>query len=117
MYAYARAGRVLSKAGVPVEQTALPGFPPQPDKAELALVRQLSTWEDTLYTASRELTPNTICSYAFTLASLFNNFYSACPILKGEESSIRFRLWLTLRFQNTLGEVLEVLGLPKPERM
>ncbi|KWX75337.1 arginine--tRNA ligase [Paenibacillus jilunlii] len=117
MYTYARAGRVLSKAEGPVEQTAVPRFPAQLDTAELALMRQLSTWEDTLYTASRELTPNIICSYAHSLASLFNNFYSSCPILKGEESSIRFRLWLTLRFQSTLGEVLEVLGLPKPERM
>lgn len=117
MYTYARAGRVLSKAEAPVGLTAVPRFPAQLDTAELALMRQLSTWEDTLYTASRELTPNLICSYAHALASLFNNFYSACPILKGEGSSIRFRLWLTSRFQSTLGEVLEVLGLPKPERM
>ncbi|WP_438495288.1 DALR anticodon-binding domain-containing protein [Paenibacillus sp. IHBB 3054] len=48
---------------------------------------------------------------------MFNNFYSVCPILKGEQPTIRFRLWLTLTFQETLGEVLEVLGLPKPERM
>ncbi|OKP88545.1 arginine--tRNA ligase [Paenibacillus helianthi] len=117
MYTFARAGRVLSKADSPAEQEAVPQFPAQLEKAELALLRQLSTWEDTLYTASRELTPGSICNYAHTLASLFNNFYSNCPILKGEDTSIRFRIWLTLRFQNTLGEVLDVLGLPKPDRM
>ncbi|AIQ49036.1 arginyl-tRNA synthetase [Paenibacillus sp. FSL R7-0273] len=115
MYTYARAGSVLSKgaAAAPV----LPAFPAELQKAELALLRHLSNWQDTLYTASVQLTPNTVCNYAHTLASLFNNFYSACPILKGGAESVAFRLWLTYRFQTTLGEVLEVLGLPQPERM
>ncbi|WP_256707266.1 arginine--tRNA ligase [Paenibacillus sp. FSL R7-0337] len=95
----------------------VPLFPAQLEAAELALLRQLSLWQDTLYTASRELTPNTICNYAYSLASLFSNFYSACPILKGGEASITFRLWLTRSFTDTLGEALDVLGLPKPERM
>ncbi|MFD2880367.1 DALR anticodon-binding domain-containing protein [Paenibacillus rhizoplanae] len=95
----------------------MPLFPAQLEAAELALLRQLSLWQDTLYTASRELTPNTICNYAYSLASLFSNFYSACPILKGGEASITFRLWLTRSFTDTLGEALDVLGLPKPERM
>ncbi|AIQ60562.1 arginine--tRNA ligase [Paenibacillus borealis] len=95
----------------------LPLFPLQLEAAELALLRQLSLWQDTLYTASRELTPNTICNYAHSLAALFSNFYSACPILKGEASIVAFRLWLTRRFTGTLGEALDVLGLPKPERM
>ncbi|KAI7257702.1 hypothetical protein KC345_g10727 [Hortaea werneckii] len=95
----------------------LPLFPPHLEPAELALLRQLSLWQDTLYTASQELTPNTICNYAHSLTALFSNFYSACPILKGEAASIAFRLWLTRCFTETLGEALDVLGLPKPERM
>ena len=118
MYAYARAHRVLSKGGAEADTgNGLPHFPPQLEAAELALLRHLSLWQDTLYTASIELTPNTICSYAHSLAALFNNFYSACPILKGEAASIAFRLWLTRSFTGTLGEALDVLGLPKPERM
>lgn len=100
-----------AKAGSP------PVFPAALQKAELALLRHLSTWQDTLHSASVQLTPNTVCNYAHTLASLFNNFYSACPILKGEAQSVAFRLWLTQRFKDTLGEALEVLGLPRPERM
>lgn len=120
MYAYARAQRVLSKAAAAGDVSdvgGVPLFPAQLEAAELALLRQLSLWQDTLYTASRELTPNTICNYAHSLASLFSNFYSACPILKGGEVSIAFRLWLTRSFTETLGEALDVLGLPKPERM
>lgn len=107
----------VSGLGANSSPKGLPPFPAQLEPAEHALLRQLSLWQDTLYTASRELTPNTICNYAHSLASLFSNFYSACPILKGEAASIAFRLWLTRSFTATLGEALDVLGLPKPERM
>ncbi|ASA23834.1 arginine--tRNA ligase [Paenibacillus donghaensis] len=118
MYTFARASSVLSKAQLPIPaDAALLAFPALPEPAENGLLRQLAAWQDTLYTASQELTPNTICSYAHTLATLFNNFYGACPILKGEPATILFRLWLTSRFRDTFGEVLEVLGLPAPERL
>ncbi|WP_151736576.1 arginine--tRNA ligase [Paenibacillus tengchongensis] len=118
MYTYARAGSVLGKSGRTADELTGPvPFPERPQPAELALLRQLSVWQDTLLAASRTLTPNTLCNYAHTLASLYNNFYSACPILKGEPAAITFRLWLTGRFRATLGEALEVLGLPQPERM
>lgn len=118
MYTYARASSVLGKATLPViTDVSLLEFPSELTKAEAALLRHLSTWQDTLYTASKELTPNSLCNYAHTLATLFNNFYAVCPILKGEEANILFRLWLTLKFKETLGDVLEVLGLPTPSRM
>lgn len=118
MYTYARSSSVLCKAMVPlVTDASQLQFPHQLEKAELALLRQLSLWQETLHLASIELTPNTLCNYAHTLATLFNNFYSTCPILKGEEATIVFRLWLTSRFKSTLGDVLEVLGLPTPSRM
>ncbi|MFC3748164.1 arginine--tRNA ligase [Paenibacillus sp. GCM10012306] len=118
MYTFARAGSVLGKAeaaGITVNAAA--PFPSTPEAAELALLRHLSAWTDTLHEAAQELAPNLICTYAHTLATLFNNFYSQCPILKGEEDSIRFRVWLTGKFQATLGDALNVLGLPAPNRM
>jgi arginyl-tRNA synthetase len=108
MYTYARAGSVLQKA----EVAGLSGangtphhFPSPLEAAEAALLRHLSAWPDTLHDASRELAPNVICTYAHTFATLFNNFYSVCPILKGEPERMIFRVWLN------------VLGLPTPSRM
>jgi len=118
LYTYARANSVLNKAALNAQmELPVPEFPIELEKMEAALLRHHSTWEDTLYTASKELTPSMLCNYAYTLATLFNNFYSHCPILKGEESTIRFRLWLTSRVIYTLGDVLHVLGLPTPTRM
>ncbi|WP_054956178.1 arginine--tRNA ligase [Paenibacillus dakarensis] len=117
LYSYARALSVLNKAQ---EKGALPVVPkqfPELEKAEHALLRHISTWKDALYTASKELTPSSLCNYAYDLASLFNNFYAACPILKAEGEALNFRVWLTSVYKDTLGEVLEVLGLPTPSRM
>lgn len=118
LYSYARAVRVLSKAeqelGIVPE---IPSVFPTMEKQEYALIRHLSHWEETLYMASKELTPNTICSYAHELATLFNHFYAACAILKAEDAVRDFRLWLVSRYKETLGDALQVLGLPTPSRM
>ncbi|GMK40627.1 arginine--tRNA ligase [Paenibacillus sp. CCS19] len=118
MYAYARAVNILSKAES--ELGVRPSVPiaiEQLEKAEYALLRHIAAWQDTLHTAGRELSPNLICNYAHELATLFSNFYAACPILKADERSMQLRLWLTLKFQETLGDALTVLGLPTPSRM
>ncbi|WP_058300719.1 arginine--tRNA ligase [Gorillibacterium timonense] len=115
MYSHARAANLLSKAGI--TSPPAPSFPAQPVKAELALLKQLAHWPDTLHLASCELSPSLICSYAHELAVLFNAFYGAVPILKAPDGELGFRLWLTSKFQETMADALSVLGLPAPNRM
>ncbi|WP_028545699.1 arginine--tRNA ligase [Paenibacillus taiwanensis] len=118
MYAHARATTLLQRAAqehrleptAPVEMSQL-------EKAEYALLRHIAKWPETLQAACKELAPNTICTYAFELATLFNNFYAVCPILKASRNSQAVRIWLTDKFKETLSDALQVLGLPTPERM
>ncbi|QKS44767.1 arginine--tRNA ligase [Paenibacillus cellulosilyticus] len=118
MYAYARAVHILSRAESDFNmQPTVPDTIEQLEKAEYALLRQIAAWPDTLYAASRELSPNGICHYTHELAALFSNFYAACPILKAEEHKKPLRLWLTLKCKETIGDALSVLGLPTPNRM
>ncbi|MGG1876279.1 arginine--tRNA ligase [Paenibacillus cisolokensis] len=117
LYSYARSLSVLNKAHQSGVTPTLPETFPELQQAEHALLRHMSTWQDTLHTASRELAPNMICNYAYELASLFNNFYAACPILKADGDVLQLRLWLTARFKDTLAEALDVLGMPTPSRM
>ncbi|WP_282940905.1 arginine--tRNA ligase [Paenibacillus sp. RC67] len=118
LYSYARAVRVLDKA---VQELGIaPTIPeqfPAMENQEYALIRHLSHWEETLYTASKELTPNIICNYAHEMATLFNHFYAVCAILKSGEESRQFRIWLVSRYKEVLGDALRVLGLPTPSRM
>ncbi|AHV98622.1 arginine--tRNA ligase [Paenibacillus sabinae] len=120
MYSYARAVSVLAKAADITPEMAAEAcacIPDPMEKAEAALLRHIAFWPDTLDAAVRELAPNAVCGYAHTLATLFNNFYSACPILKAEPKRLRFRLWLARKFADTLKDALDVLGLPAPDRL
>lgn len=118
MYAHARAVRILSKAEDEWHiKPLIPNEFNQLEKAEHALLRHLASWQDTLYIACNELSPNIVCNYAHELAVLFNNFYGACPILKASDDKKAQRLWLTSKFKETIGDALTVLGLPAPSRM
>ncbi|MFC4775884.1 arginine--tRNA ligase [Paenibacillus sp. GCM10023252] len=116
LYTHARACSLLDKGN---------GEPLQADDVWLAglqqqehnLLRHLAYWPEVLQAAAAELSPTPICSYAYELASLFNHYYAACPILKEEGARRASRLWLTQQAQRTLQDALEVLGLPAPRRM
>ncbi|MBD3919712.1 arginine--tRNA ligase [Paenibacillus sp. PR3] len=118
MYAYARAANIISRAETEFNRKPhVPVHFDQLEKAEYALLRQIAIWQDTLHIAGRELSPNLICNYAHELATLFNNFYAACPILRADEHKLPLRLWLTLKFKETIADALTVLGLPTPNRL
>ncbi len=118
MYAHARASGILRKAGA--DETAippLPALPPELNVAERALMRQLADWPDTLEAAATEMNPTILTNYAYDLATLYNQFYEAAPVLKAADPEKSFRLWLTAAARATLAEVLKVLGLPAPSSM
>ncbi|WP_337102954.1 arginine--tRNA ligase [Paenibacillus sp. YIM B09110] len=117
LYAYARACSIMAKAeqtGIHVSEVQ---FEHSLEKQEHAVLRQLCYWPEVLQAAELELAPNIICNYTYELATLFNHFYAACPILKAPPAQRQLRLWLTQRYKQTLGEALDILGLPAPESM
>lgn len=124
MYSYARACSILDKGGSLTdtamndiaELAAYPasvGFTPQ----EYAVLKQLAYWPETLEEVVAGLAPNVLCTYLYELASLFNHFYVTCQILKPDEGTQWFRLWLVGRFRDTMHDGLFILGLPAPNRM
>lgn len=118
LYGYTRGFNILKKAAVETIEKPTNIKREDLDPAELALLRHMITWQDTIETSLHELAPNFICNYAFELCSLFNHFYVQCPVIKEENKQTRlFRLWLTQVYLHHLHEALTVLGLPKPTEM
>lgn len=118
LYGYTRGFNILKKAAVETIEKPANIKREDLDPAELALLRHMITWQDTIETSLHELAPNFICNYAFELCSLFNHFYVQCPVIKEENKQTRlFRLWLTQVYLHHLHEALTVLGLPKPTEM
>lgn len=117
LYAHARACSILAKSGYTTEECQPPASFPLLQEEERALLCQLAAWQDTLLAACRELAPHFICSYAYELAAQFSRFYAVCPVLRAEGVQRELRLWLLVRFRETLADALQVLGLPAPSTM
>ncbi|MDR6882670.1 arginine--tRNA ligase [Bacillus sp. 3255] len=119
LYAYTRANSILDKAQKePRLQAIQAHFAGNLlEEPEYQLLRHMAYWPETLDNATDQLAPSLICHYAFELASLFNHFYSACPVLKGNEDRIAHRLWITQLVRSRLHQALELLGMPTPKRL
>lgn len=116
MYAHARASGILRKAA----EGAAPAFPGAPSGltvAERTLMRHLADWPDMVEQAAVGLAPSMLTNYAYDLATYYNQFYEAAPVLRAAEPKRTFRLWLTGAVRTVLADVLGVLGLPAPNRM
>lgn len=83
-YTHARARSILGKAGVssfPKDFHAkLLTWP-----HEVALLRKLSEFPEVAELAAKDMRPHYIATYAYELATTFNEFYQAVPVLKAVE--------------------------------
>lgn len=108
-YAHARACSILAKAGqFEFKINDL-------DDLERPLALKLADFTPTINQASQELLPHLICTYLYELAQEFNRFYEKAPIIGNERQQAR--LTLVKKYQNTLKQGLELLGIKALEQM
>jgi arginyl-tRNA synthetase len=115
MYSHARAAGIMRKVEAvsgPVEVPALEG-------AERALLHGLDGYRHALAEAGAALSPSTLCTYAFELASALTDFYEHTEAIVREQDPIRraFRRRLVAATRATLADCLWCLGMPAPERV
>ncbi len=85
---------------------------------EKALIATMARHAEALYDAVLELEPVIYAEYAFDLASVFNSFYEKHRILSEKDQKVRrLRLGLVAMFLDHMGRVLDILGIPRVERM
>ncbi len=132
-YALVRALHILEKLNPPVggksEKYSLKrrnsnellkvNFPQNITDSEQNLIFQLARWPDVLNDASQNLSPATLCQYAFELSQVFTNFYESTPLIYKTKNADEkmFRACLVQIFYNVLKDVLETLGLPIMEKI
>ena len=112
-YTCARANSVLEKSG---KSFALPEKY-QPNAQEYEVIKQLSTFPQTIKDAAEKYEPSLIARYAVDLAQKYNKFYNYCKILSAEGETKHFRLSLTEAVHVTLKNALSLLGIGAPEKM
>ncbi|MCD6348768.1 MAG: arginine--tRNA ligase [Candidatus Korarchaeota archaeon] len=113
-YSYTRAHSILRKAG------QLPGsFDPSNLKLDLEveLVYTLAGFPERVQSAYSLLRPDLISQYANDLASTFNKFYESHPVLIAPSGIREARLWLVSGVKGVLGKALDLIGVPRLEKM
>jgi len=113
-YSYTRAYSILQKAGsIPRDfDVSLLN-----SEIEMALVYKLGEFPEKVYSAYALLRPDLISQYANDLASLFNRFYESHPVLSAPNGYRDARLGLVLGVKGVLGLALDLIGIPRLEKM
>ncbi len=85
--------------------------------SEMALLRTLYRFPESVINAAENYAPNYVADYIFDLAQKFNAFYRECPVLSAEDSVKNSRLLLTASVAQVLKNGLNLLGIETLERM
>jgi len=82
---------------------------------ERSLARKLSEYPDIFALACKEMSPHHICNYLYVLSQTFNRFYESSRVIDHDRSKLRARL--VEQYEQILSSGLEVLGMPRPEKL
>ena len=85
--------------------------------AELALIKQLAAWPDTIRAAAKAYDPSHVNRYLMELAGCFHRFYTACHIREEAPALAAARLKLADDTRAVLRNGLKLIGVEAPERM
>ena len=114
-YTYARAKSVLAKAGK--EEFAELDFKNLNTQEEMALIKSIAGFEDSLIKAHDKYEPSIVSRQIMEIAKNFNKFYNAHQIMVEDEDVKNERLALTYAASIVIKEGLALLGIKTVEKM
>ncbi len=86
--------------------------------AEIAVLRKIVSLSDVLISVAKTYQTHVVAYYAWELANTFHNYYANNRIVDPENFDLsEMRICLVKLTQQTLGIVLDLLGVSKPEKM
>ena len=108
-YNYARINSILNKATVDYQKA---DYSVLTTPEEIALIKQLGVFEDTLLSVYNNLNPSGLTTYVFNLTSKFSQFYSTQKILNCPDEKLKIaRLNLIQKVGQTIKDALFLLGI------
>jgi arginyl-tRNA synthetase len=115
-YAYARAKRILEKAGKEPEFNGTYDYLSTSHEKELAKI--IGKFDIQVEDSAKNLSPKIIAKYCYELAVAFNSFYEHVKVLTVDNPElVNSRLCLVMSFGKTLSNALALLGIDTPDRM
>lgn len=119
-YAHARICSVLrgaQEAGISLPDAAVVDLTVLTHEEEKALVKAVAQLPEEILLAARDRDPSRLNKYGVVLASQFHRFYNACRIKDAEPAERDARLALCMAAQQTIKNVLTIIGVDAPEHM
>lgn len=117
-YTYARSGAILNKAkewNYTIGDKNISSYCEENHKPLLFHISQLN---DMVSKASEEYKPSLLCRYALDLCQMINSFYQQGKILDPENLELSaYRLYLLSSARTILGQVMDLICIPRVEVM
>lgn len=85
--------------------------------AEIDLIKELIKLPEIIEDTAKDYQIHRLPNYAIKLASLFHKFYTECHVLGEEKELEKARLALIMATKIVLGNILDLMGISKPEKM
>ncbi len=85
------------------------------DENEQSICRKMQYFSSVVESSAKELSPNTVATYAYELAKSFNKFYENSPVMNNDRTNIR--IIIVKKYTAILQVCLELLGLEILEEM
>ncbi|HUT96421.1 MAG TPA: arginine--tRNA ligase [Candidatus Paceibacterota bacterium] len=113
-YAYARINSILRKTSghnlnVKLELLNHP--------AEIELIKNLIAFPEIIEETAKDYQVHRLPTYAIKSAALFHRFYTECHVLGEERDLEKARLALIMATKIVLENILDLMGIGKPEKM
>ncbi|MBL7206693.1 MAG: arginine--tRNA ligase [Candidatus Aenigmarchaeota archaeon] len=114
-YTYARANSIFRKA----KASSVPKYDASllKDPKERVLLKTMMEFPRIVSDSARDYRPHYVANYAYKLATIFNEFYEAVPVLVDDKDQKNSRLALIGTFQVVMKNALFLLGIEAPEKM
>lgn len=113
-YAHTRMCSILRKAGDLRKEGVVEKLK---HESEMALIKHLLRWPEVIEDTANDYQVQRVTSYAYELATVFNQFYRDCKVISEDKDLTQARLALVITAQNMLKEVLGALGISAPDKM
>jgi arginyl-tRNA synthetase len=110
LYSYARANSILRK----VRKRKLKKIKELEEK-EVELSRKLGEFPEIVSRAYQEINPSLVANHLYACCHLFNEFYSSCQVIGGENEV--FRINLVKAFKQVIKNGMNLLAIDLLERM
>jgi arginyl-tRNA synthetase len=119
-YAHARLASILARAqreGVPQKPAEETDLSLLAHDAELDVLRAIAELPQQIATAAELRAPHRLSHTAQELATRIHRFYTECRVVSDDASLSRSRLWLAAGAKQSVGILLDLMGVSAPESM